>query len=104
MMNSDDLNELKQAVDRLHSCKASPIEDVTVIAKFVDKTVWSGVVSVFRDEGHPQADKCYAWSSLIERSMKRRYFAVLHVCGRFTREGVRPSIVHDHKQGKLKQG
>jgi hypothetical protein len=36
-------------------------------------------VEVFEIRGHPQADKCYAWSPPIEGSTKRRYFAVLHV-------------------------
>lgn len=78
-MNSDDLNKLKRAVERLHSCKASNIEDVTVIEKFGEKTAWSGVVSVFSLEGHPQANKCYSWSSPIKGSTKRRYYDVLHV-------------------------
>ena len=46
-MNSLNLNELRQAVERLHNCKASHVEDITVIEKFGEKTVWSGVVSVF---------------------------------------------------------
>lgn len=97
-MNRDDLHELKQAVERLHSCKASPIEDVTVIEKFGEKTVWSGVVSVFSLEGHPKTTKCYAWSSPIEGSTKRRYFAVLHVPPIDSPEkAVRAAIVYDHK-------
>ena len=99
-MNSDDLNELKRAVERLHNCKASHIEDVVVIEKFGEKSVWSGVVSVFEINGHPQANKCYAWSSPLEGSAKRRYFAVLHVPPIDSPEkAVRAAIVHDHKRG-----
>jgi len=99
-MNSDDLNELKRAVERLHNCKASHIEDVVVIEKFGEKSVWSGVVSVFEINGHPQANKCYAWSSPLKGSAKRRHFAVLHVPPIDSPEkAVRAAIVHDHKRG-----
>lgn len=96
-------NELRQAVERLNNWKASHIKDITVIEKFGEKTVWSGVVSVFKIEGNPQADKCYAWSSPIEGSTKRRYYAMLHTPPIGSPEtAVRASIVHDHKAGKLK--
>lgn len=95
--------DLKQVIERLHHCQASFLEDVVVVEKFGEKTVWSGVVSVFEIKGHPQATKCYAWSSPIEGSTKRRYFAVLHVPPIDSPEkAVRASIVHDHKAGKLK--
>jgi hypothetical protein len=32
------------------------------------KTVWDGIVHVFKIDGHPQARKAYAWSSPIEGS------------------------------------
>ena len=95
--------DLKQAVERLHHCQASFLEDVAVVEKFREKTVWQGIVSVFGIEGHPQATRCYAWSSPIEGSTKRRYYAVLHISPIDSPEkAVRASIVHDHKAGKLK--
>jgi len=36
------------------------------------------VVHVFDLAGHPTATRAYAWSSPIEGSTKRRFFAVLH--------------------------
>ena len=95
-------DDLKQAVERLHHCQASFLEEVAVVEKFGEKTVWRGVVSVFEIKGHRQATKCYAWSSPIERSTKRRYFAVLHVPPVDSPEkAVKAAIVHDHKAGKL---
>jgi hypothetical protein len=41
-------------------------------------TVWEGMVHVFDLEGHPKATRAYAWSSPIEGSTKRGFFAVLH--------------------------
>jgi hypothetical protein len=46
---------------------------------FDGKPVWEGVVHVFDLAGHPSATRAYAWSSPIDRSAKRRFFAVLHV-------------------------
>ena len=45
---------------------------------FEGKPVWEGVVHVFDLAGHPTATRAYAWSSPIEGSAKRRFFAVLH--------------------------
>jgi hypothetical protein len=76
---------------------------VFVIKQFGEKTVWNGVVSVFSPEGHPQAYKCYGWSSPIEGSTKRRYYAVLHIPPVDSPEkAVRASIVQDIKTGRLK--
>jgi hypothetical protein len=38
-------------------------------------------VHVFDLEGHPKATRAYAWSSPVEGSDKRRFYAVLHLGG-----------------------
>jgi len=92
--------DLRRAIERLHNCQASFLEDVAVVEMFGDKTVWSGIVSVFLIKNHPQTDKCYAWSSPIEGSTKRRYYAVLHIPPVDSPEkAVRASIVQDHRTG-----
>ena len=92
--------EVETAVERLHDCKASFIEDVVVVEKLGDKTAWSGTVSVYRLDGHPTATRAYAWFSPIEGSTKRRYYAVLHVAPVVSPEkAVRASIVADRKTG-----
>jgi hypothetical protein len=74
---------------------------MAMVEMFGEETVWGGVVSVFLIKGHPQTDKCYAWSSPIEGSTKRRYYAVLHIPPIDSPEkAVRASIVHAHKKGK----
>jgi hypothetical protein len=101
-MNQPIIEDLKLAVERLHSCKATYLEDVAVIEKFGDKTVWNGVVHVFKIEGNEKADTCYAWSSPIEGSTKKRYYAVLKVPPIDSPENaVRASIVQDFKKGKI---
>jgi hypothetical protein len=72
-------NDLKRAVEVQHGCTATLAQSVPVKETFGGKMVWEGVVHVFRIDGHPKARKAYAWSSPIEGSDKRRFFAVLHV-------------------------
>jgi hypothetical protein len=75
----DNIAELKQAVERTHTCTAHHIQSVPVREKFVREIVWEGVVHVFEISGHPKATTAYAWSSPIKGSTKRRFFAVLHL-------------------------
>jgi hypothetical protein len=71
--------ELKEAVESQHGCMATLAQSVPVKETFGGKTVWEGVVHVFKLIGHPKAKQAYAWSSPIDGSDKRRFFAVLHV-------------------------
>jgi len=68
---------------------------------FEGKPVWEGVVHVFDLAGHPTATRAYAWSSPIEGSTKRRFFAVLHT-DRINSplEAVRAAIVAETKAGQ----
>src|SRR5208283_4852713 len=94
--------ELKTAIERLHNCTASFMEDVVVVEKFGKKTVWSGTVSVYEMRGHLKATKAYAWSSPVKRSTKRRYYAVLHVQPIDSPEkAVRAAIVRYHRARKF---
>ena len=72
-------DQLKRAVESQHGCTATLAQSVPVKETFGGKTVWEGVVHVFKINGHPKASQAYAWSSPIEGSDKRRFFAVLHV-------------------------
>jgi hypothetical protein len=71
-------SELKQAVESQHGCTATFAQSVPVKETFGGKTVWEGIVHVFKLSGHPKAIQAYAWSSPIEGSDKRRFFVVLH--------------------------
>ena len=74
-----DAVQLKRAVESRHGCTAMLIQSVPVKETFGGKTVWEGLVHVFKIHGHPQARQAYAWSSPIEGSDKRRFFAVPHM-------------------------
>ena len=48
---------------------------------------------VFDLEGHPRATRAYAWSSRVEGSERRRFYAVLHLRGiRSPLDAVRAAI------------
>jgi hypothetical protein len=59
------------------------------------------LVHVFDLEGHPKASRAYAWSSPMEGSDKRRFFAVLHQPPVTSPvEAVRAAIVQEHRSEK----
>jgi hypothetical protein len=74
-----DDRQLKEAIETQHGGAATLAQSVPVLETFEGQTVWEGVVHVFDLEGHPKATRAYAWSSPIEGSAKRRFFAVLHI-------------------------
>jgi hypothetical protein len=90
--------ELKHAVERQHGGTATFAQSVPVKETFQSATVWEGVVHVFDLAGHPKATRAYAWSSPIEGSDKRRFFAVLHMGAiKSPVDAVRAAIVAEHK-------
>ncbi|MDQ6701903.1 MAG: hypothetical protein M3Z96_01750 [Pseudomonadota bacterium] len=78
--------------------------DSPVCETFKGWKVWEGVVHVFELEGHPKATRAYAWSSPIEGSAKRRFFAVLHMGPiKSPLDAVRAAIVAEKKVMELKK-
>jgi hypothetical protein len=90
---------LRATVESLHGCMATLAQSVPVKETFGGKTVWDGIVHVFKLTGHPTATRAYAWSSPIEGSDKRRFFAVLHVPPIMSPvEAVRAAIVAEQRR------
>jgi hypothetical protein len=91
-------SELRLAVENIHGATARLAQSVPVRETFEGHVVWEGVVHVFDLAGHPTASRAYAWSSPIEGSAKRRFFAVLHT-ERINSpiEAVRAAIVAENK-------
>jgi hypothetical protein len=77
-MNQAMIDQLRDAIEHTHGGSATFAQTVPVCETFEGKPVWKGVVHVFDLAGHPTANCAYAWSSPIEGSSKRRFFAVLH--------------------------
>ena len=80
-MTDANTDQLKQAVEHQHGGTAIFVEVVPVEETFEGHPVWEGVIHVFDLDDHPSATRAYAWSSPIEGSTKRRFFAVLHLGG-----------------------
>jgi hypothetical protein len=101
MVNEIQLEGLRRAIEGMHGGKARLAQSVPVSETFGGNIVWEGVVHVFDLNGHPTATRAYAWSSPIEGSDKRRFFAVLHQ-GPVTSpvEAVRAAIVGEHRHGQ----
>src|SRR5215470_501823 len=92
--------QLQRAVEGQHGGKAVLVSVEPVKETFMGQTVWEGAVHVFDLEGHPKATRAYAWSSPIEGSNKRRFYAVLHLGGiRSPLDAVRAAIVAEHRHG-----
>jgi len=72
-------DQLKQAVESQHGGTATLLQSVHVRETFRGDSVWDGIVHVYKLTGHPTATRAYAWSSPIEGSTKRRFFAVLDI-------------------------
>jgi hypothetical protein len=72
-------DQLKRAIETQHGGTATLAQSVPVRETFKGEPVWEGVVHVFDLEGHPKATRAYAWSSPIEGSTKRRFFAILGI-------------------------
>src|SRR5438045_4192227 len=94
-------DQLKQAVEGQHGGKAVLIGAEPVKETFNGQTVWEGGVHVFDLDGHPSATRAYAWSSPVEGSDKRRFYAVLHLGGiRSPLDAVRAAIVAERKNAR----
>jgi hypothetical protein len=102
-MSLDNFAELKKAVEVQHEGIATFVQSVPVRETYKGDTVWEGVVHVYDLTGHPRATRAYAWSSPIEGSDKRRFFAVLHIGAiKSPADAVRAAIVAETRQGTPK--
>jgi hypothetical protein len=92
-------DQLRQAVERMHGGTARLIQSVPVKETHQGATAWEGVVHVFELADHPTATRAYGWSSPIEGSDKRRFFAVLHVPPIASPvEAVRAAIIAEYRE------
>lgn len=78
-MNVAAPDQLRQAVESMHSCSARLVQSVPVKEEHNGATVWEGMVHTFDLDAHSTTTRAYAWSSPIDGSDKRRFFAVLHI-------------------------
>ena len=99
----NEAEQLRATVEQMHGAHATLAQSVPVRETHGGQTVWDGVVHVFDLKGHPKATRAYAWSSPIEGSDKRRFFAVLHMGAiKSPRDAVRAAIVAESKAANAK--
>ena len=60
-MEISPIEELRDAIQRLHGVEATHRESVPIKETFNGETVWDGIVEVFHLKGHPKTDTAYAW-------------------------------------------
>lgn len=95
------IEAIRQSVEQLHEARAIFVQSAPIAESFDARPVWEGVVQVFDLEGHPKATRAYAWSSPVEGSDKRRFYAVLHLGGiRSPVDAVRAAIVAEHRNAQ----
>jgi hypothetical protein len=95
----ESVDDLRKCIERLHHCEARLSHVSEVSESFQGMPAWQGVVCVFDLTGHPTATRAYAWSSPIEGSTKRRFYAVLHVPPvASAADAVRAAIVQDYRE------
>jgi hypothetical protein len=100
--SSDYKSGLRLAIESQHGGVATFAQSVPVKETHNGQTVWEGIVHVFDLADHPKAKRAYAWSSPIEGSEKRRFFAVLHMGPiKSPADAVRAAIVVEHKSRSL---
>jgi len=74
------IDDLRDAIRRLHGVDATHLESVSVKETFQGKTVWEGIVEVFELVGYPKAPRVYAWShDTDDPKLPRRHVTVLHI-------------------------
>lgn len=73
-----DLARLQRAIRDLHGLESEHVRSEPVHETFQGKTVWKGVVEVFRVYDHPQAKFACVWDHETDEG-GRNYIAVLGV-------------------------
>lgn len=98
-MPNEYISELQDVIRRLHGADATHIESVPITETFQGRTVWDGVVEVFDLQGHPKANRAYAWShDTDDPQHPRRHVTVLHLHPiKSARDAVRAAIAQEFR-------
>jgi hypothetical protein len=97
----ENVDDLRSAVETQHGGIATHVQSVPIDEHHAGNPVWQGIVHVFDLAGNTQATRAYAWSSPIEGSTKRRFFAVLHMGGITSpQDAIRAAIVAEHRSAQ----
>jgi hypothetical protein len=94
------IDELKDAIRKLHGCEAKHLTTASVVETFQGETVWKGEVEIFALIDHPTAKRCFAWAHASGEDDKgKRYVAVLELPPvDSAQKAVRAAIVEEAKR------
>ncbi len=62
MPHPDYIRKLQEAIRAVHGCGSLHVATSPVTEIFEGKTAWTGEVETFDLQGHPKAQRCYAWA------------------------------------------
>ena len=104
-MSGDYIAELADVIRALHGSEASYVETVPVKETHQGETVWEGDVEVFDLEGHPKANRVYAWAHETDDADRpKRHVTVLHIPPVVSPVlAVRASIIQDYREENERQ-
>jgi hypothetical protein len=71
------LHNIQRAVTAMHGCRCSHVGTFFVHEMMEDPAKWKGAVEIFDLEGHPKAERAFAWA--WDDHGKRCYVAILAV-------------------------
>ena len=74
---SERIERIREAVEKMHHCKARHVASNLVLESFQGKVAWEGVVETFDLRGHLTAKRCYAWS--FSDNGEPKYTTVLEI-------------------------
>ena len=96
------IEELKNAIRKLHGAEATHVETVPVKETHEGQTVWEGEVEVFEID-HPKTSRVYAWAHETDDPERpRRHVTVLHIPPATSpRKAVQLSIVKDFREAEV---
>jgi Protein of unknown function (DUF1524) len=95
---NDQIPELQRAVEQMHNCQATFLENAAASEWFQGKPVWQGIVHIFRADRAPHGYPLLCVILSHGNSDKRRFFAVLHIPPITSpREAVRAAIVQEYR-------
>lgn len=77
-MHRNDIQELRDTITAMWSCKSQHVASVPVCDMFGDTVAWEGVVEVFDLDGHAQAKRAYGWQFKTDNE-ERKAMVVLEL-------------------------
>jgi hypothetical protein len=104
-MTQNYIQELRDVIRHLHGGEATHVESVPVKETHEGQTVWEGIVEVFDLQGHPQANRVYAWAhETDDPKQPKRHVTVLHLHPITSPKlAVRAAIIQEFKLGTAQE-